>query len=87
MATRRPKVPRATPAAPKSPDTGDGGDVIQADFGNSRGTQPNPAGTAVPAPRQHTGNAATARPAGPASISARMRLTFACTRGCPSACR
>jgi len=33
MATRRPKVPRATPAAPKSPDTGDGGDVIQADFG------------------------------------------------------
>jgi cell division protein FtsB len=33
MATRRPKVPRATPAAPKSQDTGDGGDVIQADFG------------------------------------------------------
>ena len=40
MATRRPKVPRATPAAPKSPDTGDGGDVIQADFGGSRGTRP-----------------------------------------------
>ena len=63
MATRRPKVPRATPAAPKSPDTGDGGDVIQADFGGSRGTQPDPAGTAVPPPGQHTGNAASARPA------------------------
>ena len=63
MATRRPKVPRATPAAPKSPDTGDGGDVIQANFGNSRGTQPNPAGTAVPLPGQHAGNAASARPA------------------------
>lgn len=63
MATRRPKVPRATPAAPKSPDTGDGGDVIQADFGNSRGTQPNPAGTAVPPPGQHSGNAASARTA------------------------
>ena len=50
MATRRPKVPRATPAAPKSPDTGDGGDVIQADFGSSRGTQQDPAGTAAPAP-------------------------------------
>ncbi|HEX9229078.1 MAG TPA: septum formation initiator family protein [Arthrobacter sp.] len=62
MATRRPKVPRATPAAPKSPDTG--GDVIQADFGNSRGTQPNPAGTAVTPPGQRTGNAASARPAG-----------------------
>ncbi len=33
MATRRPKVPRATPAAPQSTDAGDGGDVIQADFG------------------------------------------------------
>jgi cell division protein FtsB len=42
MATRRPKVPRATPAAPKSPDTGDGGDVIQADFRNSH--QPAAAG-------------------------------------------
>ena len=69
MATRRPKVPRATPAAPKSPDTGDGGDVIQADFGGSRGTQPDQAGKAAPTPRtpgpagQQTGNAATARPA------------------------
>ncbi|HSN34744.1 MAG TPA: septum formation initiator family protein [Arthrobacter sp.] len=42
MATRRPKVPRATPAAPKSPETGDGGDVIQADFGSSRHA-PSPA--------------------------------------------
>jgi cell division protein FtsB len=66
MATRRPKVPRATPAAPKSPDTGDGGDVIQADFGGSRGTQPDQAGKAAPAHGTHgqqTGNAATARPA------------------------
>ncbi|MEO3932427.1 septum formation initiator family protein [Micrococcaceae bacterium Sec7.4] len=49
MVTRRPKVPRATPAAPKSPDAGDGGDVIQADFGGSRGapghTAGNPAST------------------------------------------
>lgn len=48
MATRRPKVPRATPAAPKSPDTGDGGDVIQADFG-SRGSQTHTPGSAAPA--------------------------------------
>ena len=46
MVTRRPKVPRATPAAPKSPDTGDGGDVIQADFGGSRGAQGHTAGSA-----------------------------------------
>ena len=45
MATRRPKVPRATPAAPKSPDTGDGGDVIQADFGG----RPAPGHAAAPA--------------------------------------
>jgi cell division protein FtsB len=38
MATRRPKVPRATPAALKSPDTGDGGDVVQGDFGGVRGS-------------------------------------------------
>ena len=58
MATRRPKVPRATPAAPKSTDTGDGGDVIQADFGG----RPAPARTAAPvsasrsdSPRQDAG--------------------------------
>ena len=62
MATRRPKVPRATPAAPKSPDAGDGGDVIQADFGSSRGIQPNPAGKAAPTPGHHTGHHATTRP-------------------------
>jgi cell division protein FtsB len=70
MATRRPKVPRATPAAPKSPDTGDGGDVIQADFGSSRGTQLNQAGTAAPSsrtPGQRTGNAGTGRPSAAAS--------------------
>ena len=60
MATRRPKVPRATPAAPKSPDTGDGGDVIQADFGSSRGKQQETAGGA--APNSRTGNAVAARP-------------------------
>lgn len=38
MATRRPKVPRATPAAPESVDTDDGADVIPADFGRARGT-------------------------------------------------
>jgi cell division protein FtsB len=71
MATRRPKVPRATPAAPKSPDTGDGGDVIQADFGGSRGPQTHPAANAASGPRtpgraagQHTGNAGPARPGG-----------------------
>ena len=73
MATRRPKVPRATPAAPKSPDTGDGGDVIQADFGGSRGFQAHASGNAAPGPRtpgraagQHGGNAGSARPGGAA---------------------
>ncbi|MEC5181337.1 FtsB family cell division protein [Arthrobacter sp. CG_A4] len=44
MATRRPKVPRATPAARKHSGTGDGGDVILADFGVPRGTPGTPAG-------------------------------------------
>lgn len=73
MATRRPKVPRATPAAPKSPDTGDGGDVIQADFGGSRGTQTHTAGNAAAGPRtpgreagQHAG---ATRPGGAASAA------------------
>ena len=69
MATRRPKVPRATPAAPKSPDTGDGGDVIQADFGSSRETQSSAAGKAAPGSRAPGTAAATppgaARPAAP----------------------
>ena len=69
MATRRPKVPRATPAAPKSPDTGDGGDVIQADFGTSRETQSSAAGKAAPGSRAPGTAAATppgaARPAAP----------------------
>lgn len=76
MATRRPKVPRATPAAPKSPDTGDGGDVIQADFGGSRGSQNHASGNAAPGPRtpgrasgQHSGNAGSARPVGAASAA------------------
>ncbi|MDR7081238.1 cell division protein FtsB [Arthrobacter ginsengisoli] len=58
MATRRPKVPRATPAAPKSPDTGDGGDVIRADFGASRDAPPHAAPSHT-AP-SHGGKAATA---------------------------
>ncbi|MET3921334.1 septum formation initiator family protein [Arthrobacter sp. UYEF20] len=45
MATRRPKVPRATAPAPKSTDTGDGGDVILADFGG-RAAQGDAAGRA-----------------------------------------
>lgn len=72
MATRRPKVPRATPAAPKSPDAVDGGDVIQADFGASRGSQTHTAGNAAPGPRtpgraagEPTGNAASASAAAP----------------------
>ncbi|MET4136591.1 septum formation initiator family protein [Pseudarthrobacter sp. PvP090] len=67
MATRRPKVPRATPAAPKSPETGDGGDVIQADFG-SRGSQTHTPGSGARTPGratgQHAGNTGAARPAG-----------------------
>jgi cell division protein FtsB len=44
MATRRPKVPRATPAASKQ-DASDGGDVIQADFGGPQ--KKSPEGPAV----------------------------------------
>jgi cell division protein FtsB len=36
MATRRPKVPRATPAARKSQGADDGAEVIRADFGATR---------------------------------------------------
>ncbi|MGY2743306.1 septum formation initiator family protein [Arthrobacter sp. UYCu723] len=60
MATRRPKVPRATPSAPKSTDTGDGGDVILADFGG-RAAPGDAAGTAPgsrhDAPRHDAGRA------------------------------
>ncbi|BCW66172.1 hypothetical protein NicSoilB4_09350 [Arthrobacter sp. NicSoilB4] len=82
MATRRPKVPRATPAAPKSPDTGDGGDVIQADFGSSRGAQQDQAGKAAPdarTPGQQAGNASpaaaqsAAAPAGSASAAGQKK--------------
>ena len=79
MATRRPKVPRATPAAPKSPDTGDGGDVIQADFGGSHGSQAHTAGNAAAGPRtpgraagQHAGSA---RPGGAASAATPKNAT------------
>lgn len=82
MATRRPKVPRATPAAPKSPDTGDGGDVIQADFGSSRGTQQDQAGRAAPnsrTPGHHASHAGTGPPAATPSA--------ATPPGAPSAAR
>ncbi|MBT2595587.1 septum formation initiator family protein [Arthrobacter sp. ISL-72] len=36
MATRRPKVPRATPAVRQSKDPDDGAEVIRADFGATR---------------------------------------------------
>ncbi|MBP1234658.1 cell division protein FtsB [Arthrobacter sp. PvP102] len=36
MATRRPKVPRATPAVRQSKDADDGAEVIRADFGATR---------------------------------------------------
>lgn len=61
MATRRPKVPRATPAAPESRDAGDGGDVIQADFGGpaapDRAAAPAP-GSVPSGPRKDDGGAA-----------------------------
>ncbi|MGO4192123.1 septum formation initiator family protein [Arthrobacter sp. YAF17] len=83
MATRRPKVPRATPAAPKSPDSGDGGDVIQADFGSSRGIQQEPAGGAAPksrtgntvASRQSTATSAATPPGGPGQAKAKQNPT------------
>ena len=65
MATRRPKVPRATPAAPKSPaaglGAGDGGDVIKADFGGSRGAAPGQTPGQSPGPA--VGKPAAAQPA------------------------
>ena len=75
MATRRPKVPRATPAARKSPDTDDGGDVIQADFGGFRESQPHAAGQAGPGPqapgqatgRPHADGSARQAPTPPAA--------------------
>lgn len=53
MATRRPKVPRATPAAPKSTDTGDGGDVILGDFG-SHGAPAKAPATTLPHAADHS---------------------------------
>lgn len=60
MATRRPKVPRATPAAPKSPETDDGGDVIQGEFGGPRGSG---TGTAAEAGKPAAGKPAPGVPA------------------------
>jgi cell division protein FtsB len=65
MATRRPKVPRATPAALKSPDTGDGGDVVQGDFGGVRGSgtaSGTGTGTAASAGERQAGQRQTGEP-------------------------
>jgi cell division protein FtsB len=71
MATRRPKVPRATPAAPQSTDTGDGGDVIQADFGSRVAAAGKPAGGAAGNPAGKPAAKPAGKPAGgpPASGS------------------
>ncbi|MDN4644664.1 FtsB family cell division protein [Arthrobacter sp. PsM3] len=74
MATRRPKVPRATPAAPKAPDTNDGGDVIQADFGVSREAHPHASGSARTA-GPHTGG--SPRQAAAPSAAARQNAATA----------
>ena len=74
MATRRPKVPRATPAAPESPAAGlgvaDGGDVIQADFGGFRSAGAG-SGTGAAAGRPATDVPAPARPAPGKPVAAR----------------
>ena len=73
MATRRPKVPRATPAA-RQPETGtSGGDVIQADFGGHRPVEGvREAGTKNSGARKAgAGNAAAAgKPASPGKAAA-----------------
>ena len=79
MATRRPNVPRATPAAPKTeavrPAAGglgtavDGGDVIQADFGGSRGGGAPAPATSASTPRGTSGAAPAAGSAAAGSAS------------------
>jgi cell division protein FtsB len=58
MATRRPKVPRATPAVRQSKDADDGAEVIRADFGATR----------------HLPAAEAKSPAAPAKASTASRL-------------
>ncbi|MCB5292452.1 FtsB family cell division protein [Arthrobacter sp. SO3] len=77
MATRRPKVPRATPAAPKAQDTNDGGDVIQADFGVSRESHPHASGKPHSA-GPHTGG--SPRQAATPPAAARKNTAAAGTR-------
>ncbi len=77
MATRRPKVPRATPAVPAVTGEGDGADVIQADFGRARATVPAASRAAAQVPDRGPQNspgqapgkvpAAAADPGGPAA--------------------
>jgi cell division protein FtsB len=69
MATRRPKVPRATPAAPKSPEAGDGGDVIQADFGGR--TAPGHVASPARSNRANTATNNDADAAGPKAGAAK----------------
>lgn len=66
MATRRPKVPRATPAAPKSPDTG-GGDVILADFSGRPAPHQADAPGHAATPASGSRNSAPARNGGAAA--------------------
>jgi cell division protein FtsB len=54
MATRRPKVPRATPAAHQSKDATEGADVIRADFGGPRNTSGPESPKPAPAPAKAT---------------------------------
>ncbi|MDQ0822182.1 cell division protein FtsB [Arthrobacter sp. V4I6] len=78
MATRRPKVPRATPAAPKSQDKGDGGDVIQADFGGrtAPGYAAAPAsGSRHDSPQQDAGRAAPGKAAADRQLSSARTST------------
>ncbi|MGO4806627.1 septum formation initiator family protein [Arthrobacter sp. 2MCAF15] len=88
MATRRPNVPRATTAARKTEalrppagglgETDDGGEVIQADFGGSRGGAATPAASSGTAPSTSRAPApAGGKPAtkGPAAPSAAKPAT------------
>ncbi|MGZ4663086.1 MAG: septum formation initiator family protein [Arthrobacter sp.] len=67
MATRRPKVPRATPVARQSKDTSDDADVIRADFGAHR----NSSTSTEARPAHPAAKDTSARGAAPKDTSAR----------------
>ncbi|MDV8149203.1 septum formation initiator family protein [Arthrobacter sp. B10-11] len=69
MATRRPKVPRATPAARQSKDADDGAEVIRADFGATRHLPAEGEATTSPSQRP-----AAQRPAAQGKTSTAGRL-------------